>query len=354
MESRQFDFYGVRAIVRSDDMDLLTELERDFRFFSRKHLSEDGSNKVQIELECRGETPPNELPYLTTNWINSRCTVYQDPASGEKWIWYYNGGALVHWNQKRDRGTIWSTKPEMLHELAYLLILSRIGERWDERGLHRLHAAALSWNHQALLLCLPSGGGKTTFAMQALKHPGLKLLSDDMPVIDRTGNVLAFPNRIGLCEEPALQIPRNFVRIFLRQEHGVKWLIDTEAFAGKVVPRALPGWIFVGARRLRGAPTILAISRWEAWKELFRSGVVGVGLPQVVELFLNTGWRDLIAKAKIAFSRSVAMYKLLIRSKTFRFELSTDREKNLSVFLHFLEMQTATQSEPAGVISPAQ
>lgn len=342
MESRQFDFYGVRVSVRSFDRELLGELEKDFGFFLRKTMA--SGTKIDIDLECRTEPPPTDLPDLTSRWISPRCTVYRDAESDDKWISYYAGQALLQWNNREDRGILWCEKPELTHELAYLVVLSRVGERWDRIGLHRLHAAALSWDHQALLLILPSGGGKTTFALSALENSGLRLLSDDMPVIDRRGHVLAFPNRIGCCEEPQLDIPRNFVRIFLRQEHGVKWLIDTEAFAGRVSPRALPGWIFVGSRKLHGSPRIAPLSYWETWKELFRSGVVGVGLPQVVELFLNASWRDILPKARIVFSRSWAMFRLMLKSKNFSFELSRSKEDNLQCFLQFLDRQAIDEA----------
>jgi hypothetical protein len=356
MEFRQFDFYEVRVRVRATDAEMLSEIERDFRFFYRAKTSPDSIALPQphIDLECRLEAPPTDLPELSSGWISPRCTVYQ--TAGEKWISYYNGSALLRWNQTTETGTLWSLKTELLHELAYLTVLSRVGEHWDRRGLHRLHAAALSWDHQALLLVLPSGGGKTTFALSAIENTGLRLLSDDMPVIDAKGHILAFPNRIGCSEEPKLAIARNFVRVFLRQEHGVKWLIDTEAFAGRIAPRALPGWIFVGARKLTGEPVIRPISKWQGWKELFRSGVVGYGLPQVVELFLNSGWTDTWAKLKIVFSRSRAMLRLLFQSKVLRFELGPDRDENLACFIRYLDEQTlveAMQAVPGPTSGPA-
>ena len=50
---------------------------------------------------------------------------------------------------------------------------------------------------------LPSGGGKSTLALRALQEPGIGLISEDSPLLDRRGRLHPFPLRIGVNETDA-------------------------------------------------------------------------------------------------------------------------------------------------------
>ena len=49
----------------------------------------------------------------------------------------------------------------MAREIVYLTILSRVSEKLDRMGIHRVHALGLEQRGRGVLVMLPSGGGKS-------------------------------------------------------------------------------------------------------------------------------------------------------------------------------------------------
>lgn len=357
-------FHGVHVRVSSSSNVLLEAIAADFRFFVRS------SSPVVAQIEVLAFNEPCKvanLPEVTTSDISERCVRYQSPEG--RLLVYYGGEAIALWkgldlswrsawralwmpSTKREAYSIWSTDGELLHELVYLFILSRVGEILDYRGIHRLHAAALSYNHQAVLVAMPSGGGKTTLCLSAMEQTHLRWLSDDIPLVDRRGDVLAFPTRIGVSEMPQATIPRACVRVFIRKEHSPKWLVDLDAFPGRLAARAVPGLLIVGVRKLKGDSRLVSVSKMRALPELFRGMVVGVGLPQLVEYFVRFEFREIFFKAWIVFSRVYAMTRLLMRSKVMRFEIGPDRQMNIDLLLEAIERELDAKQKVKGRTVP--
>jgi adenylate kinase family enzyme len=71
-----------------------------------------------------------------------------------------------------------------------------------------LHAAALDVDGRALVLCGPSGAGKTTLTL-ALASSGLRLLTEEVVWIDKAGSVRGLPRPLHVPERSAqrAQIP---------------------------------------------------------------------------------------------------------------------------------------------------
>ena len=70
---------------------------------------------------------------------------------------------------------------------------------------------------------MPSGGGKTTLLLQFIKEDSIKLISEDSPLIDSSGNALPFPIRIGIseCDKPS-DIPDEQMHLIERMEFKPK------------------------------------------------------------------------------------------------------------------------------------
>jgi hypothetical protein len=334
----RFDFYGVRLDVAATPA-IAEQVRRDFSYF---HVaSPAGTADVEVQLVC--EPPPwYELPDRPPSSLSSKCLVYD---AGDQRFVDYHGEALARWSYRSERGTLWCERPALLHELAYLLILSRIGELLDRRGIHRLHAFGVAVDGKAALLVFPSGGGKTTLGLRVLRDPRVRLLSDDTPLVTRTGDLLAFPVRIGSVARPPYD--DRFLRHFERRENGPKWLVDIEALGGRIAPRARPGIIVLGERRPRRAARAEPLPRRAAAGELFRSLVVGLGLPQVIEFFLRLSTDDVMTKAGLVASRTAACAALLARSQAYRLTLARDSDANAQALLELL-----TPARPAGTASP--
>jgi hypothetical protein len=61
-----------------------------------------------------------------------------------------------------------------------------------------LHALELVGGQGAVAVMLAAGRGKSTIALRALRDQGVRLLSEDSPLLDRRGRLHPFPLRIGV------------------------------------------------------------------------------------------------------------------------------------------------------------
>jgi hypothetical protein len=326
-----FEIHGVTVEVSADHPDLVARLAHDLSFFGRETLPA----RADISLTCHLDQPPWEaLPAAKCVMVQPAFVAYGH--QGQRWV-DYQGRGLSRWDFAEDRGELWSREIELLHEIAYLLIQSRVGERLDRRGLHRVHALGLAVGHRGVLCLLPSGGGKTTLGRFALELPGVRLLADDAPLVSRRGLLVPFPVRIGCTEKPS-EVPEQHLRRFCRRQHGAKWLIDVRAYGQRIASEAVaPAALLLGQRQLRGDASIEPLPRRAAAPELFRSLVVGLGLPQVVEYFLRLDLSDLGHKSQIVGSRALACAALLSRARSYRFLLARDSGANAAALETFLQ-----------------
>lgn len=322
-----FDFTGVPVSCVTDAPALLAALAHDFSHFVRPpRPGPPGVGEVRVEA-LLAPPPYAAAPALRPTLTLSNCVVFEQ--SGERWV-DYHGRALSRFTLADERATFWSEDVELLHELVYLFILSRVGELHDRRGLHRVHALGLAVGGRGVLCLMPSGGGKTTLGLAALAIPGVRLLSDDTPLLRRDGALLGFANRIGASAPPAGVAPEH-VRVMRRTGRSDKWLIDVRAFPDRLAERADPAVVLLGERQLGGAAGLDPLGPAAAAPELFSSVVVGLGLPQVVEYFLRFDARDVARKAALVASRAAACAALLARAEVYRFRLARDGAENVAV-----------------------
>lgn len=331
---QRFSFHGVTVEVKTDCPLVSSSLARDFSYFleAPSHAATDSDIKLTCQLE---DYPAGTLPELITSDIEPRRTLYRSGST--HWISYYQGEALSIWNSRSEQGEIWSRTPELLYELAYLFILSRTGEALDRLGVHRLHASGISINGEATLIVMPSGGGKTTLLLAAMSLPEAHFISDDMPLITRSGQVLPFPSRLGLRDPKLADVSESSMRSVKRRDYGEKWLTDADIYASRISKEARPKRLLFGQRKTKGRCEIIRVGRWWSLKQLGKGLVIGVGIPQVIEYFLRLGARDVLAKGSILCSRTVAATVLVFRSENYRIELGPDLDNNIEVLTKFLE-----------------
>jgi hypothetical protein len=187
-----------------------------------------------------------------------------------------------------------------------------------------------------VLCLLPSGGGKTTLAMAALEVPGVRLLGDDMALVDLRGQVLPFPLRLGFTSPPPGVDPARLRRM-RRRKYGDKWLLDLEALGPRLAyGPAKAGSLVVGQRQLAGPPKLERAPRRAALPHLTKEMVVGLGLPQLVEYFLRLEPRDLPHKARLLASRAAAALALTARSSAYRLHLGRDPADNAALLRQLL------------------
>ena len=216
-------------------------------------------------------------------------------------------------DRNHSRLTVQGEDEHLVHEAAYLYLLSRFGEHLESKGLTRVHALALTGPRGAIALLLPSGGGKSTLALRALRADGVRILSEDRPLLDRRGRLHPFPLRIGINASDADQLPLGSVR--RSRADGVPPEARTRPRCVRRPDRPSAQrlrHIVIGRRTLGREARLERVPKAAAIGALMREAVVGVGIYQGMEFILQRGLRDIIGKFDVALLRASAAPRALL------------------------------------------
>lgn len=332
--AHNFDVYGFKFALRTAADDVLQGLEQDFEFFRT-----DAAADVTIQLLYE-EPPVDDVPLNDAIVYTPRNLVYV--GGGKRYI-DYHGRALGVQDTETGNFVLYSRDLSLLYEGAYLYLLSQIGKHLDSCGLHRIHALGVAVDRRAVLVLLPMGGGKSSLGLQLLNFPEVRLLSDDSPFLDRNGQVLAYPLRIGLLPGSEQCIPADQRRTIQRMEFGPKHLVNYAYFKDRVESVAPPGFVFVGARSMASRCRIEEIGPLAGLRACFSNCVVGLGLFQGMEFILQTGLWELCKKVTLGLSRLWNCWQLIRRSRVCRIHLGRDQELNARTLLQYVQRQLAGQ-----------
>lgn len=295
-------------------------LEHEFQFFKS------GSNlsfyKIVLELS---DIPKGLLPKLMATKISQNSVTFDD--SQVRWNDYF-GKALSYLNYQTGQAAIYTPDIDLMHEIAYLLILSLSGKRMDLKGFHKIHACGINIHQKNILVMLPSKGGKTTLFLELCEHYPVALISDDTPVVDNRGIIHPFPLRVGVENRPQWLQDQDFP-LFKREHFSDKFLIPLTHLKRPIAQvNNDPAVLVIGVRANGDIPQIYPASFLTSFKSLFENMIIGIGLPMVVEYFVKNTWRDWIYLTGIFFKRIGAALNLWRRSKTYVFVMSTDPKLN--------------------------
>lgn len=324
------DFYGFIVKIVAEK-NLLKSLYKDFSHF----LGE----KKNPDLFIRTINKPPDyksLPPISSSFITPRNIVFKK----EKitYIDYFEK-ALSVFDEKQGYCQVFCPNPHLGHEICYLTILSAVGRYLDKKNIHRIHALGMAYCGKSVLIILPACGGKTTLALRLLQEENFQLLSDDSPLIDRSGNVLPFPLRVGIMKGEEWNTPEEFTGRIERMEFEPKIVIDIEYFSQSIGSSAPPSLIFMGTRTLGDKCQIEPATKRELYSALFKNMVVGMGIYQGMEfLFINTLW-ELFKKVPLASSRLRNAMALARQSRAYHLLLGYEREKNASYLINFIKKE---------------
>jgi hypothetical protein len=335
----QFDFHGIRVRITCDDEEILDRVLEDFRYFHLPDAQDSGIDPADVTIQAYRRAPDYAaLPPIRATIYSPRNICY---TRGDVTYIDYFGGALSIYDRQRCSLEIYSDRLYLLHEVIFLTVLSRVSEALEHRGMHRVHALAIERDGQCALFLLPSGGGKTTLGMGFLrKDVPYRLVSEDSPLITRSGQVLPFPLRFGIVAGNKPNVAPEYVTFLERMEFEPKYLISLRAFEGRIARGVfLPRLIFVGERTLSASCTVHKTGRAAGFKALMRHMIVGVGLYQGIEFLLQTSLADLFRHALLFFARLAAALALLRQSQVFAVDLGRDPDSNLERILEFLDSQ---------------
>lgn len=337
-ESVTFSFYGFGIEVRSSDPQTVDNIRRDFSFFVDTNKTPD----VHFEIFT---APPeyHSLPTLRPSSHSPRNFSYRN--ENLLFIDYFGKGLLIFDSTKKEY-KIFSSEPHLRHEIVFLSILSLVGQNFDSRNIHRVHGLGLEINGQGVLILLPQGGGKTTLMLELLKYPNVKLISEDTPLINSSGEILPFPIRIGIDAQAKIpDFPEKYLRLVKRMEFEPKYLLDIEYFKDKIAkcPSKLK-FAFKGVRCLGNDPRIIPTSKLQMLRAFVINSVIGLGVYQGIEFIIQNSPLELIKKSAVLTSRFKNSYKAVLKAKTYIFLTGLDKNKNTETLINFLNEKSLEDS----------
>ena len=341
-ETRKIQHFWLHSIAVELSGAWAERLAKDFDFYTDRPHRQGEKARYHVSLELVEKTPSAEdLPAVGAERVFSDCVMFRE---GDRLFYEYSGAVLqVERQGKSSRGRLISKNSDLALEVAYLYLQSEIGRFLDAQGLHRVHALGIGLpSGKAALVLLPSGGGKSTLALELLQSEGCVLLSDDSPLVDRFGRV--HPYLLRLSFRPDAKLPAAWAESaipFARRKYGPKTLVSTAALPRAALPRPTdsfrPGYLIIGERHGNLAePRLKPAGKLPGALPLFRDLVVGLGIPQVAELVLANGVRSLPGLAPTGLSRLAAAAAFLARAETLKLDLSRDPKRNASFLIEKL------------------
>jgi hypothetical protein len=314
---RRFCFHGVNAELRGcpEAVDRLAMFFWAFRA--------EGAARCEFRVELRRASPDvaKEIPRrLVADQVVPRGVVYN--SGQQSWVDHF-GRALSAYDFAADAG--WVEAPDVvdLVELGYLMVHSRLGDHLSRHGYVRLHALGFVRDGQAGLVLGPSGSGKSSLAVRLLRDERVRLLGDDVVLIDRHGQAVGFPVPPG-ASDPARAVGLGPALRFERRLHPPKWVIGlSEGLVDRFTQEAAPVRLLALLARASAPPSrMVPCATGETAAALWRDMVVGLGLPQVLELIARRGGRDLLRQARPAWQRALRAARLLRSCRGVRLEVA--------------------------------
>jgi hypothetical protein len=339
LNSLYLNFYGERVYIESEWHEIVILLRKDFSCFVTPEFKTK-EKFLFVKIDKKNPTSV-QVPKIVSRMQSLNSITYQ--VKGIRYNDYY-GKLLSVFDYALERAEIYSESEDKAHEVVYLLILSRIGKRLDRKGFHKLHAFAISYESKAFVCMMPMKGGKSTLLMELLKNEKVKMISDDIPLIDQSGAVLSFPIKIGTenIDDKCINIdnPEENIYFLDREQYGRKAFICLDGVKSKI---EVPGSRFTEVILAEGfryhfEGSELVESSWlKSFKGLFKHGVIGIGLPMILEYFWEFGLFDFYTKTMIFFQRLKAFLVLSLKSRRVTLKLGKNSELAAAEIIRFLQ-----------------
>jgi hypothetical protein len=323
MRTHTFDVYGLRLRLDGGWEEVVEAVRRDLAWFEVDAGAVDPEVRITIDFGTPDYRAFGDVP---ASFVTERNVVYQ---VGERTVIDYLGKAL----SVLEGGVVahvTGDDPRVARRAGFDFALARISAHLDRRGMPRLHGLGLTGAAGGVVVMLPSGGGKTTLALRALREDGVRLLSEGSPVIDRSGllHPLPFPLWVRDSAPEAALLPLEHVRR-VDGELSDPRILELSAFADRVETESRPLVHIVLGRRSLGERSWLApLSRRAAVPTLVRDSVVGFGFFQGAEFLLRHGLRDLRHQAAPMATRARACSAGLRHAQVWQLTLGRDRDGN--------------------------
>lgn len=320
-----FNFYGVKVSVEGSSAEAIDALRADFEFFQTQKPEAPG---IVITLAVEQSLPPrNKLRLFRTRMGTAyyvRRGRFCDYGDGTSIRSHFDEAGARHFN-------IRAATESALHEAAYSVLLSSVGEALDGKGLHRVHALGVDSDRGGVLVILPQGGGKSALATLMNPDSKRKIYSDEIPLL-QDGKIHPFPMRMALRPQVAraLGLELENARRFVRRQFPEKLLFPIPK--SKVAPPAPLGTILIGRKIEGNQPRLKRRGRLHAFFALMDSLAVGRGVPQMAEHMLRLDARLF----RIFLSRVAESWRASRAPRIYAFEVVHDARANARELEKFL------------------
>ena len=330
MEKAFLDFYGVAFSVECPKK-FAQWVEHDFGLFLAKTPKE----KVFLSFKIVVGGAPEKHADCEAVFSNAEYAVFDAP--GLRLVDFF-AEAFAQWDLHKMRLTFFSAREETAYLKFYAALLTLLGKELDAREMHRIHCACLSRGRRAAIFLGEAGMGKTTLALNALKAPGMKLLSDEIVFVNSGLGALPFLTRIGIRSHSfAGNFPKKFLREMTLPNGAKKILVSAEALGGKISGPAKIFKIVLLRRSLSSESYVKPLSKLSVFWWLFKKSVFGSELVQEPAYFHFPGAQNGLSMLKIYLSRFLLVLKLCLLRKCVAFYAGTDGEKNLEAVERLLD-----------------
>ena len=324
----KFNFYGFKIQVQTESIVIEQKLKVDFNYFVQDFIEKPNLN-ITIELK---EDLSNCVPENLVATKQSFNSISYD-VGAVRYNDYY-GEVVTKFDYQNETCTVYGLDEGRIHEVVYLVILSRQGKWFDRNGMHKIHAMGVSKDNRNMLLMLPMKGGKTTTFTKFLEDESYQIISDDSPVIKLNGDIKLFPIRLGVEQVPRYEnllnsIPSEFKSELSRKQYGTKNLVDLTYYKSRLQSIGERNILVQGIRSNSKKFEIKKINKFQMFQHLITNMIVGIGLPMIIEYFLESSLRDKVVNLKILISRTIAAVNLLMSSDCYLAYLGTDIDANV-------------------------
>jgi hypothetical protein len=322
--SRRFEVYGLRVVVDGGWDEVVGAVANDLAWFEVRAA---GAHEPDVAIHIeRGSPDYGVFGDVPASFVTERNVVYH---VGDATVIDYLGRALSVLEQSSQARVI-GLDAATARRAAFDFALARITDHLDRRSMPRLHGLGLAGAAGGVVIMLPSGGGKTTLALRALREDGVRILSEGSPIIDAKGRLhaLPFPLWVRDSAPEAGTLPLEHVRR-VDGELSDPRILELSAFSERIEAEPQPlAHIVLGRRALGEHSRLDPLPRRAAVPALVRDTVVGFGFFQGAEFLLRHGLRDLRHRAGPMSTRARACAAGLRSARVWQLTLGHDRDGN--------------------------
>lgn len=267
MIKAQFNIYGLRLEISSDDPSLLECFEEDLRTF--RITKGKAAADVRLALESL-------LPLQNDKQDSSFFGPYREFGSQR----FSAGGILTrfgrasilvahHFKRRFIRAAV-AKDESIFPDPAYHYCFTQPVNLWlKRRGFFPLHAGCVAKGNRGILIIGAPHAGKSVLSVSAVRS-GFKFLSDEQPLLSLNGRlrVHAFPRRIRLDASVASLFPE--LGRFLNSSSGRIIFPIEKIWPGCLLSECFPRVLIFPKFRLKGKMRLAPLPKEEALNRLMQ------------------------------------------------------------------------------------